>query len=81
MDPFVIAGIASALIALVTLAFSGNDGWFFGLLALACLLGSTSEVYKDHQFNALVFLLFGTLFAGAALRAVFAARRARKTGS
>ncbi|MEU4173275.1 hypothetical protein AB0F46_41355 [Streptomyces sp. NPDC026665] len=78
MDPFVIAGIACGLIALVVVALSDNDGWFFGLLAMACLLGSTSEVFKDHRFNALVFLLFGTLFAGVALRAVFAARRARK---
>jgi hypothetical protein len=81
MDPFNVSGITCALIALVTLAFSGNDGWFFGLLALACLLGSTSEIYQEHTFNALVFLLFGTLFAGVALRAVFAARRARKASS
>jgi hypothetical protein len=80
MDPFITTAIAAAVLAVIVLGFDGGDGWFFGLLAMACLLGSASESYKEQQVSALVFLLVGTFFAGMALRAAFAARRTRKAG-
>ena len=78
MDLINLIAIAVGLAAAAVLCFDVCDAWFFCLLAMACLLGGVSEAFKDHQLTVLGFLLAGTFFAGASLRAVFAVRRGRK---
>jgi xanthine/uracil/vitamin C permease (AzgA family) len=81
MSPLNLAGIALALLAvLLLLCFDLTDGWFFGLLCLACLSGSMGEAYRDNKPGAIVWLAVAGLFAVASLRAAYLDSRQRRGG-
>ncbi|MEU9208494.1 hypothetical protein AB0D27_11205 [Streptomyces sp. NPDC048415] len=60
---------ATALVAVLALAFNAGDSWFCALIALACLTGGCDAVYRGLDLWAFVFLLSGTGFTGAAVHA------------
>lgn len=78
MHPFNVAGIAVALAAVVALCCGLPECWFFSLLALACLLGSVAEAYRENEAGAVGLLAAGGLMSTMSAVAVFRDSRARR---
>lgn len=71
MSLFSWAAIVVALTAFIGAFFALPGRWFCGLLSLSCMLGGADAVYRELTMWALAFLIFGVLFAGAAVHAVY----------
>jgi CDP-diglyceride synthetase len=81
MHPINLAGIALGLVAVIGLAFGQSDGWFFSLLALACMLGAVAEAYKENRPAAVAFLVSSGLLALIASVAAYRDSRADRGGT
>ncbi|MEV5449996.1 hypothetical protein [Streptomyces sp. NPDC052535] len=51
------------LLAVLLLCFNVGDGWFFGLLSAACLVGAMGEAYRENHSGAVGFLIAAALLA------------------
>ncbi|MET9158252.1 hypothetical protein ABZX56_11030 [Streptomyces parvulus] len=79
MSPLNLIGIAVGLIAVLALCFGVSDGWFFGLLCLACLAGSMGEAYRENKPGAVAFLAVAALFGALSVRAAYLDSRRSST--
>ncbi|MDX3026763.1 hypothetical protein [Streptomyces scabiei] len=70
MPPLYIAALTAALAAVICLCCNASDGWFFGLLALTCLLAAAYEAYQERDPVAVGFLTGAGLFGVLAVRAI-----------
>lgn len=69
MPPLYIAALAAALAAFAVLCLNLADGWYFGLLALSCLLAALFEAFEERDPFAACFLTGAAVFAALAVRA------------
>ncbi|MFE6362931.1 hypothetical protein ACFVP3_23395 [Streptomyces sp. NPDC057806] len=80
MPPLSLIALAIGLVTVIAgLAFDMPDRWFFGLLALTCMVAGANAAYSELRAWAVTFLATGILLALAAVRA--ALRDARRGGT
>ncbi|MGW6292442.1 hypothetical protein [Streptomyces sp. NPDC055058] len=62
-----LAAIIIGLLAVLLLLCGLPGHWYYGLLALACLVGSMAQAYKEHRPTAIGLLAVAALMAVASL--------------
>lgn len=75
------AALTVGLIAVIAMAFGLADVWFFGLLALACMLGCLDAAYRELKPWAWAFLILGATLGALSLRAAYLDSRAGRDGT
>lgn len=76
-----LIALAVAIIAVLALLLGVPDPWFFGLLAMACLLQGVREAYQEHHATAVASLIVAAFFGGAAFRGLFVRRSPQGGGT
>lgn len=74
-----LIALAIGVATVIAMAFGLPDRWFFGLLALICMVSGAEAAYSELRAWALAFLAPGVLLAAAAVRA--ALKDARRGGT